>query len=154
MLCKFYSNSDTMIVSLRLLSWLNHKESSCNAGDSGSIPGLGRSPGEGNGHPLQYSCLGNPMDRGTWQAVVHGVTEVDTTERLTLHCFSNLRRFSHFSISSSITETVLGEAWRQWPCSPSPHTSQTRPSSLFPSSSVPSCPFAGGAGRSVWEPAA
>jgi len=48
------------------------KESACNAGDSGSIPGLGRSPGEGNGHPLQYSCLGNPMDRGAWRATVHG----------------------------------------------------------------------------------
>ena len=40
----------------------------------GSIPGLGRSPGEGNGYPLQYSCLENPMDRGSWRAVVHGVT--------------------------------------------------------------------------------
>ena len=48
------------------------KESACNAGDPGSIPGLGRSPGEGNGNPLQYSCLGNPMDRA-WQATVHGV---------------------------------------------------------------------------------
>ena len=46
-----------------------------NAGDSGSIPGLGRSPGEGNGNPLQYSCLGNPMDRGSWWAAVHGLTK-------------------------------------------------------------------------------
>ena len=45
------------------------------AGDQGSIPGLGRSPGEGNGNPLQYSCLGNPMDRGASQAAVHGVTK-------------------------------------------------------------------------------
>ena len=44
----------------------NGKESTCNAGDLGSIPGLGRSPGEGNGYPLQYSCLENPMDRGVW----------------------------------------------------------------------------------------
>ena len=44
------------------------KESACNAGDLGSIPGLGRSPGERNGNPLQYSCLGNPMDRGAWWA--------------------------------------------------------------------------------------
>ena len=43
-------------------------ESVCNAGDLGLIPGLGRSPGEGNGNPLQYSCLENPMDRGSWQA--------------------------------------------------------------------------------------
>ena len=49
------------------------KESACNAGDLGSIPGLGRSPGEGNGNPLQYSDLENSMDRGAWQAVVHGV---------------------------------------------------------------------------------
>ena len=47
-----------------------------NAGDLGSIPGLGRSPGEGTSNPLQYSCLGNPMDRGAWWAVVHGVTRV------------------------------------------------------------------------------
>ena len=50
------------------------KESTCKAGDLGLIPGLGRSPGEGNGNPLQYSCMENPMDRGAWQATVHGVT--------------------------------------------------------------------------------
>ena len=52
------------------------KESACNAGDSGSIPGLKRPPGEGNGYPFQYSSLENPMDRGAWQATVHGVTRV------------------------------------------------------------------------------
>ena len=52
------------------------KESACNAGDLGSIPGSGRSPGEGNGNPLQYSCLENPMDKGVWQATVHGVSRV------------------------------------------------------------------------------
>ena len=52
------------------------------AGDMGLIPGLGKSPGEGNGHPLQYSCLENSMDRGVWQAIVHGVTKSpDTPER-------------------------------------------------------------------------
>ena len=51
-----------------------------NAGDTGSIPGLGRSSGEGNGNPLQYSCLGNPMDRGAWRATAHGVAKgSDTT---------------------------------------------------------------------------
>ena len=44
------------------------KESACNAGDPGSVPGLGRFPGEGNGNPFQYSCLGNPIDRGAWRA--------------------------------------------------------------------------------------
>ena len=48
--------------------------------DMGSIPGSGRSPGGGHGNPLQYSCLENPMDRGAWRAVVHRVTESDTTE--------------------------------------------------------------------------
>ena len=49
------------------------KESACSAGDPGSIPGWGRSPGEGNGYPLQYSCLENSMDRGAWWATVHGL---------------------------------------------------------------------------------
>ena len=51
------------------------KESACNAGISGSIPGWGRPPGEGKGNPLQCSCLGNPIDRGAWQATVHGVAK-------------------------------------------------------------------------------
>ena len=46
-----------------------------NVGDSGSIPGLGRASGEGNGNSLQYSCLGNPMDRGAWRATVHGIAK-------------------------------------------------------------------------------
>ena len=59
----------------------NGKESDCNAGDPGLIPGLGRSPGEANGYPLQYSCLENSMHRGAWHATVHGVTkELDVTE--------------------------------------------------------------------------
>ena len=60
------------------------KESACNAADWGSIPGLGRSPGEGNGNPLQYPCLKNPVDRRAWRATVHGVTQSDTNEWLTL----------------------------------------------------------------------
>ena len=56
------------------------KESACNAEDPALTPGSGRSSGEGTGNPLQYSCLGNPMDRGAWWATVHGVARVDTTE--------------------------------------------------------------------------
>ena len=52
------------------------KASACNVGDLGSIPGSGRSPGEGNGNPLQYSCLANPVDRGAWWATVHGSQRV------------------------------------------------------------------------------
>ena len=61
-----------------LPKWLSGKESACNAGAPGSIgliPGWGKSPGEGNSSPLQYSCLGNPMDRRAWQTTVHGVSK-------------------------------------------------------------------------------
>ena len=57
-------------------SGLDGKESACNAGDQGLIPELGKSPGEGNGNPLQYSCQKNPMDKGAWQATVHRVARV------------------------------------------------------------------------------
>ena len=55
------------------------KESACYAGDTNLIPRLGISPGEGNGNPLQYSCLENPMDRGAWWATVHGIAESEMT---------------------------------------------------------------------------
>ena len=64
-----------------------------NAGDprdACSVPGLGRSPGEGTGNPLQYSCLGNPTDRGTWRAAVHGVTE-ESDATVTEHCIDENR---------------------------------------------------------------
>ena len=79
------------------------KEFACSARDSGSIPGLGRSPGEGNGYPLQYSCLENPLDRGTWWATVQGVTESDMSERLTPPPPPPRRR--QYSI-------LLGASWR------------------------------------------
>ena len=70
--------------------WLSGKESACSAedtGDVGLIPGSGRSPGGGNGNPLQYSCLENPMDGGAWQATVIEVTESDTAEQLHISIF-------------------------------------------------------------------
>ena len=57
------------------------KESSCNSGNLGSMPGLGRSPGEGKGHPIQYSDLENSKDRGAWQAIVHGIAKSGTRLR-------------------------------------------------------------------------
>ena len=72
------------------------KESTCNAGDLGSIPGLGRSPGNGNGNPLQYSCLENPRDREAWQSTVHGVAKSRT-------------RPSNFT-SLKVTQLVRGRA--------------------------------------------
>ena len=72
-------------------------ESACNAGDIGSVPGLGRSPGVGNGNPLQYSCLENPKDRGAWQATVYGVAR-DMTEQLTLWMYNHCLDFFFFSL--------------------------------------------------------
>ena len=72
------SQSEENNVSLSLHSFSgssDDKEAACTAGDPGSVPGSGRSPGEGNGYPLQYSCLENSMDRGVWQATVHGVAK-------------------------------------------------------------------------------
>ena len=63
-----------------LPQWLSGKESACNAGVAGLIPGSGRFPGGGHGNPLQHSCLENPMDREVWQDTGRGVTESDTTE--------------------------------------------------------------------------
>ena len=83
-----------------LPQWLSSKESSWNAGDTGDsslIPGSGRSPGEENDNPLQYSCLENPMGRGAWWATVHGVTKSQT--RLSAHtllCFCSVAKFSRW----------------------------------------------------------
>ena len=79
--------------------------SACNVGDMGSIPGLGRSPGEGNGNPLQYSCLENPMDGGAWRAAVHGVAKSRT-------------RLSDFTVTFLVPQMVknlpaMQETWVQ-----------------------------------------
>ena len=69
------------IIFLRVPCWLSGKESTANAGERSLILGLGRPPGEGNGNPLQYFWVGNPTDRGAWQAIVHrGHKKSDTTK--------------------------------------------------------------------------
>ena len=90
------------------------KVSAYNAGDPGSIPGSGRSPGEGNGNRLQFSCLENPMDRGAWQATVPGVAKSQTqlsdfmfTFTLKHKITSLLNRLLRFNIT---TEFLLSEA--------------------------------------------
>ena len=71
------------------------KEFACNTGDLGLIPGLGRSPGEGNGYPLQHSCMENPMDKGAWLATVHRVTSSQTG-------------LSNFVTFYNVPDTMLG----------------------------------------------
>ena len=71
------------------------KELICNVGDLGSIPGMGRSSGEGNGNPLQYFCLENPMDRGAWWATVHGVTVLDMMEWLSMSMCAHGQTHTH-----------------------------------------------------------
>ena len=85
-------------------------------GDTCSIPGLGRSPGEGNGNPLQHSCPGNPMDKGTWQAIVHGVANL--TISFMDHAFgivlkSHCHTLSHLSFSLSSRSFGL-PLWLSW----------------------------------------
>ena len=82
------------------------KESACSVGDPGSISGLGRSPGEGHGNPLQYSCLGNPIDGGPWWAAVHGVTK----SRTRLSNFTLTFHFHALEKKMATHSSVL--AWR------------------------------------------
>ena len=88
------------------------KESACNAGDADLIPGSGRSPGRGNGNPLQYSCLENPIDKGAWQATVHGVTNCWTRlKQLSIHTVSNIISCFQF-FKGYISNLNLLEKWR------------------------------------------
>ena len=103
--------------------WLPSKESVCSALDSGSTPGLEGSAGEGKGNPLQYSCLGNPMDRGAWWATVHGITRVGhdlaTAQQLTL----NELHVAHW-LEYSFTAVLHGpQSWCLFPF--------TRPHQIF-----------------------
>ena len=86
---------------------LSGKESAYYAGDSedmGSIPRMGRSLGRGNGNPFQYSCLENPMDRGAWWAVVHGVAELDATEHTHTICLSIFLIYGRLSEYSELLQ--------------------------------------------------
>ena len=94
------------------------KASACNAGNSGSIPGLGRSPGEGNGNPLQYSCLENSTDWGAWSATVHGVTKSwtwlgDFTFTFTLRREEYIQVYSYRRISRQALD-MFSQPWCLW----------------------------------------
>ena len=90
---------------------LSGKESTCqcrNTRDAGSIPGSGRCPGEGKGNPLQYSCLGNPMDRGAWWAM-HGVTELDTTGHTHTYTHKLTHTYTHKYIRKSEVKMLAAQ---------------------------------------------
>ena len=79
------------------------KEYTCHAGDSCSIPGSRRSPGEGHSNPLQYSCLGNSMDRGAWRATIHEDTESEVTARRSTHAHVNTELI-HFAVQKKLIQ--------------------------------------------------
>ena len=98
------------------------KASACNAGDLGLIPGSGRSPGEGNGNPLQYSCLENPMEGGAWWATVHGVAK----SRTRLSDFT----FTFHSHLGTMTRNLAEPQWREHTRLSIPATALRDPSPL------------------------
>ena len=90
------------------------KNLSASAGDSSLIPGVGRSPGEGNGNPLQFSCLGNPMDRGAWRATVHSITKSQT--QLSTHTFKAQREIFLIQVKPRILTYMLTVNLSDMPC--------------------------------------
>ena len=91
---------DSIRMYYRLPWWISSKEFTCETGDAGLIPGLGRSSGEGNGNPLQHACLGNPTDRGTWKATVHRVEKSQTrlSYYTTTVCYYTIGAGNNFNI--------------------------------------------------------
>ena len=108
---KGYSHFSPTSEAVRLPQWLSGKETACNAGatgDVGTIPGLGRFPRGGHGNPLQYSCLKNPMDRGTWRATVHGVTKSWTQlKRLSTHACTEAVTGLPLKLDFSLSPNIL-----------------------------------------------
>ena len=119
------------------------KNPPANARDVGLIPGSGRSPGGGNGNPLQYSCLENPMDRGTWRAAVRRVSESDATEQLSMHTHGlpTAQTTSTISVLSS-GGRQLGPAGWLYPPEPQVHLGCARQASAggAADSAVPTAP--------------
>ena len=125
-----------VVPSLGLPWWFSGKEFTCSAGDLHSISGLGRSPGEGNGNPLQYSCLENPMDRGASQATVHGVARVRhdlVTQWQQAAFYYNFRRQPHVCLHVCGSLSLLrhwmslqGLPWDFMPSPPHPNNFRRR----------------------------
>ena len=120
-------------VMVGLPRWLSGRESAWHAGDVGLIPGSGRCPGEGNGSPLQYSWLGNPMDKGAWQATVHGVARVEhdwLSSRARMHTHTHTHARSHtYSVMAAVADeytqlTSMRQVYVKhfWFPTPAPHS--------------------------------
>ena len=107
-----FSIWDNPKLQLGFPSGLNGKESACNAGGPGSFPGSGRSPVEGNGYPLQFSCLENSMDRGAWQAMVHAVAKSQARPSDYHFYFqAGYPKADTLRLSARVAEPRLGYTW-------------------------------------------